>query len=182
VLCELGEGAVNIGAWHEALNLAAIWGLPVVFLVMNNEYSMGSPVGEVSAEPRVHKRAAAFRMRGERVDGQDVEAVYEATRELLGEARERRGPAVLEALTYRYRGHSVADPGSAYRSPEEVEQWRGRDPIALFEARLLERGILSSDDLDQVRQHAERRVAEAASGRPCAAPCARSCWSTTGSS
>jgi pyruvate dehydrogenase E1 component alpha subunit len=80
---------------------------------------------------------------------------------LLGEARERRGPAVLEALTYRYRGHSVADPGSGYRSPEEIEQWRGRDPIALFEARLLERGILSSDDLDQVRQDAERRVAEA---------------------
>jgi pyruvate dehydrogenase E1 component alpha subunit len=162
VLCELGEGAVNIGAWHEALNLAAIWDLPVVFLVMNNEYSMGSPVGEVSAEPEVHRRAAAFRMRGERVDGQDVEAVLAAAGELLDEARERRRPTVLEALTYRYRGHSVADPGTAYRSPNEVEQWRRHDPIALFGARLRERGIFSSDDeLEQVRRHAERRVAEA---------------------
>ena len=162
VLCELGEGAVNIGAWHEALNLAAIWDLPVVFLVMNNEYSMGSAVAEVSAEPEVHKRAAAFRMRGERVDGQDVEAVYEAAGELLRDARERRRPAVLEALTYRYRGHSVADPGTAYRSPGEVEEWRRRDPIALFGARLRERGIFSSDDeLEQVRRHAEQRVAAA---------------------
>ena len=162
VLCELGEGAVNIGAWHEALNLAAIWDLPVVFLVMNNEYSMCSAVAEVSAEPEVHKRAAAFRMRGERVDGQDVEAVYEAAGELLRDARERRRPAVLEALTYRYRGHSVADPGTAYRSPGEVEEWRRRDPIALFGARLRERGIFSSDDeLEQVRRHAEQRVAAA---------------------
>jgi pyruvate dehydrogenase E1 component alpha subunit len=162
VLCELGEGAVNIGAWHEALNLAAIWDLPVVFLVMNNEYSMGSPVGEVSAEPEVYKRAAAFRMRGERVDGQDLEAVYEAAHQLLRDARELRRPAVLEALTYRYRGHSVADPGTAYRSPDEVEQWRRRDPIALFAARLRERGIFSSDDeLEQVRRRAERRVAHA---------------------
>jgi pyruvate dehydrogenase E1 component alpha subunit len=162
VLCELGEGAVNIGAWHEALNLAAIWELPVVFLVMNNEYSMGSAVAQVSAEPDVYKRAAAFRMRGERVDGQDVEAVHEATGELLREAREGRRPAVLEALTYRYRGHSVADPGSGYRTADEVEQWRRRDPIALFEAGLLRRGIFSAgDEPAEVRRRAERRVADA---------------------
>jgi pyruvate dehydrogenase E1 component alpha subunit len=162
VLCELGEGAVNIGAWHEALNLAAIWDLPVVFLVMNNEYSMGSAVAQVSAEPEVHKRAGAFRMRGERVDGQDVEAVYEAVGELLLDARERRRPAVLEALTYRYHGHSVADPGTAYRSRGEVEEWRRRDPIVLFGARLLERGSFCSDDeLEQLQRDAEQRVAEA---------------------
>jgi pyruvate dehydrogenase E1 component alpha subunit len=162
VLCELGEGAVNIGAWHEALNLAAIWDLPVVFLVMNNEYSMGSAVAEVSAEPEVHKRATSFRMRGERVDGQDVEAVYETAGELLRDAREGRRPAVLEALTYRYRGHSVADPGTAYRSPDEVEEWRRRDPIPLFGRRLLGRGIfVSNDELDEVRHDAERRVAQA---------------------
>jgi pyruvate dehydrogenase E1 component alpha subunit len=127
---------------------------------MNNEYSMGSAVAEVSAEPEVHKRAAAFRMRGKRVDGQDVEAVHEAAHELLRDARELRRSAVLEALTYRYRGHSVADPGTAYRSPEEVDEWRRRDPIGLFGARLRQREIFSSDDqLDEVRRHAERRVA-----------------------
>jgi pyruvate dehydrogenase E1 component alpha subunit len=162
VLCELGEGAVNIGAWHEALNLAAIWDLPIVFLVMNNEYSMGSAVAEVSAEPQVHNRASAFRMRGERVDGQDIEAVNEAAHELLHDARGRRRPAILEALTYRYRGHSVADPGTAYRSPEEIEEWRRRDPIVLYGRRLLGRGIFSSDDeLDDVRRRAEQRVARA---------------------
>jgi pyruvate dehydrogenase E1 component alpha subunit len=151
VLCELGEGAVNIGAWHEALNLAAIWDLPIVFLVMNNEYSMGSPVAEVSAEPEVHRRAAAFRMRAKRVDGQDLEAVLAAARELLHAARERGGPAVLEALTYRYRGHSVADPGVAYRTADEVAEWKRRDPIELFGRRLLERGVSSRDELDEVR-------------------------------
>ena len=144
VLCELGEGAVNIGAWHEALNLAAIWELPVVFLVMNNQYGMGSPVSQASAEPMVHRRATAFRMRGERVDGQDLEAVMAIAGELLGDAREQRRPAVLEALTYRYRGHSVADPGKAYRSEEEVDQWKRRDPIALLGHRLTELGEFRS--------------------------------------
>jgi pyruvate dehydrogenase E1 component alpha subunit len=162
VLCELGEGAVNIGAWHEALNLAAIWDLPVVFLVMNNEYSMGSPVAAVSAQPEVYKRASAFRMEGERVDGQDVEAVREATGKLLAEARGRRRPSVLEAMTYRYRGHSVADPGTSYRSSDELERWRQRDPIMLFGSKLRDRGVFSPDeDLDNVRREAERRVAEA---------------------
>jgi pyruvate dehydrogenase E1 component alpha subunit len=162
VLCELGEGAVNIGAWHEALNLAAIWELPVVFLVMNNQYGMGSPVSQVSAEPMVYRRATAFRMRGERVDGQDLEAVMAIAGELLDNAREQRRPAVLEALTYRYRGHSVADPGRAYRSEEEVDQWKRRDPIALLGGRLLERGEFRSQaDLDEVRDRAQRRVRQA---------------------
>lgn len=162
VLCELGEGAVNIGAWHEALNLAAIWKLPVVFLVMNNQYGMGSSVSEMSAEPEIYKRAVAYRMRGERVDGQDLEAVMGVAGELLGEARELRQPSVLEALTYRYRGHSVADPGTAYRSGDEVEQWKRRDPIVLLGRRLTELGAFSSQgEVDDVRRRAECRVEEA---------------------
>ncbi|MGB2712299.1 MAG: thiamine pyrophosphate-dependent enzyme [Conexibacter sp.] len=138
VLCELGDGAVNMGAWHESLNLAAIWELPIVFLVLNNQYGMGTTVEQASAEPELHKRAAAFRMHGERVDGQDVEAVLGAADRLLRRARAERKPAVLEALTYRYRGHSVADAGTAYRTAAEVEQWKRRDPLAIYRARLIE--------------------------------------------
>jgi pyruvate dehydrogenase E1 component alpha subunit len=161
VLCELGEGAVNLGAWHESLNLAGIWDLPIVFLVMNNEYGMGSAVDKVSAEPCVYKRADAFRMRGERVDGQNLEEVMEAADQLLGEAREKHRPSVLECMTYRYRGHSVADAGTAYRTKEEIEEWQERDPISLFGKALLERGALGSkDELDEIRERADKRVQE----------------------
>src|SRR3712207_4118648 len=119
VLCELGDGAVNMGAWHESLNLAALWRLPVVFLVVNNRYGMGTGVGRASAEPELHKRASAHRMHGEAVDGDDLDAVLEVCGRLLERARADREPSVLEALTYRYRGHSVADAGLAYRRSEE---------------------------------------------------------------
>ena len=97
VLCELGDGAVNIGSWHESLNLAALWRLPIVYLVVNNEYGMGTSVARASAEPELHKRASAYRMHGEEVDGDDLEAVLEATEQLLDRARDEREPAVLEA-------------------------------------------------------------------------------------
>src|SRR5918999_696820 len=104
VLCELGDGATNISAWHESLNLAGLWDLPVVYLVTNNVYGMGTSVERASAEPELYKRACAYRMRGERVDGNDLEAVLQMTSELLDNARRDREPAVLELLTYRYRG------------------------------------------------------------------------------
>jgi pyruvate dehydrogenase E1 component alpha subunit len=141
VLCELGDGAVNIGSWHESLNLAAVWRLPVVFLVVNNQYGMGTAVERASAEPDVFRRAAAYRIDGERVDGDDLEAVAEASGRLLAAAREERRPAVLEAMTYRYRGHSVADAGLAYRSREEIEEHRSRDPIERTRATLTKSGV-----------------------------------------
>jgi pyruvate dehydrogenase E1 component alpha subunit len=147
VLCELGDGAVNIGAWHESLNLAALWQLPVVFLIINNRYGMGTSVDQASSEPQLHRRAAAYRIHGEPVDGQDVEAVNEATHRLLERARATREPAVLEAETYRYRGHSVADPGTAYRSAEELAAWKTRDPLVTYAAELLERGELDSQSV-----------------------------------
>jgi pyruvate dehydrogenase E1 component alpha subunit len=157
VLCELGDGAVNMGAWHEALNLAAIWHLPVVFAVFNNGYGMGTSVEQSSAEPEVHKRAAAFRMPGERVDGQDVEEVHAAADALLHRARTERRPAVLEVMTYRLRGHSVADAGTGYRTKEEIAEWADkRDPIALVTRKLVDAGV-SADQLDAVE--AEARVA-----------------------
>lgn len=149
VLCELGDGAVNMGAWHESLNLAALWRLPVVFLVINNMYGMGTAVERASAEPEIHRRAASYRMPGERVDGNDLDAVVEAAGRLFKQAREERQPAVLEALTYRYRGHSVADAGLAYRTKEEIEEREAHDPILRVRRELLAQGVAEAE-LDAV--------------------------------
>ena len=157
VLCELGDGAVNMGAWHESLNLAALWELPVVFLVVNNGYGMGTSVARASAEPELWRRAASYRMHGERVDGDDLEAVIEASGNLLAAARQERRPAVLEAVTYRYRGHSVADAGLAYRTKEEIAERRAHDPIERVRRRLLEAGTPEAE-LDQIAERARERV------------------------
>jgi pyruvate dehydrogenase E1 component alpha subunit len=157
VLCELGDGAVNMGAWHESLNLAALWDLPIVFLVLNNEYGMGTSVGRASAEPELWRRASAHRMHGERIDGDDLDVVVEAAGRLLREAREERRPAVLEAITYRYRGHSVADAGLAYRTPGEIAARKALDPISRVRAQLMATGA-TEDELDAIDDEAEARV------------------------
>jgi len=145
VLCELGEGAVNMGAWHESLNLASLWQLPIVYLVVNNRYGMGTSVARASAEPEVFKRARAHRMAGERVDGDDLDEVLSAATHLLARAREERSPAVLEAVTYRFRGHSIADAGLSYRTREEVAEHEARDAIERFRAKLLKAGVPEAD-------------------------------------
>jgi pyruvate dehydrogenase E1 component alpha subunit len=160
VLCELGDGAVNMGAWHESLNLATVWNLPIVFLVINNQYGMGTSVERASAEPDLYKRAAAYRMRGEQVDGDDLEAVLAISQELITEARELRRPAVLEALTYRYRGHSVADAGLAYRTKEEIEERRKHDPLERTR-RLLSKQGASKADVEAAETAAADAVARA---------------------
>ena len=157
VVCELGDGAVNMGAWHESLNLAALWRLPIVYLIVNNKYGMGTAVERASAEPELHKRASAFRMHGEAVDGDELEAVIEASARLLGRAREAREPAVLEAVTYRYRGHSVADAGLAYRTKEEIAAFQERDPLLRTAARLREAGA-STEELRAIDERVEERV------------------------
>jgi pyruvate dehydrogenase E1 component alpha subunit len=157
VLCELGDGAVNMGAWHESLNLASVWKLPVVFLVINNLYGMGTSVDRASAETDLFKRAGSYRMDGERVDGDDLEEVEAATSRLLRRAREERRPAVLEAVTYRYRGHSVADAGLAYRSREEIEEHRREDPLVSTRQLLEARGVLGVA-LDALERDAEDAV------------------------
>jgi pyruvate dehydrogenase E1 component alpha subunit len=157
VLCELGDGAVNMGAWHESLNLAALWHLPIVFLIVNNEYGMGTSVGRASAEPELWRRAGAHRMHGERVDGDDLDAVVEAGTRLLHGAREERRPAVLEAMTYRYRGHSVADAGLAYRTREEIKERQFKDPIVRVRDQLRDAGV-QEPELDAVDNRADERV------------------------
>jgi pyruvate dehydrogenase E1 component alpha subunit len=150
VLCQFGDGAVETGSFHEALNLAGVWDLPIVFQIINNQYGMGTSVEQSAAEPDLWRRAAAYRMHGERVDGNDVLAVREATGRLLAEAREQRRPALLETVTYRHRGHSVADAGKVYRSAEEIASWRKRDPITRFGLFCTEHGLLTAEQIEQI--------------------------------
>jgi pyruvate dehydrogenase E1 component alpha subunit len=146
-----------MGAWHESLNLAALWRLPVVFLIVNNEYGMGTSVERASAEPELYRRACAHHMHGERVNGDDLDAVIEATGRLLRRAREERLPAVLEAVTYRYRGHSVADAGLAYRTKDEIAERQARDPLVRVQRQLREAGI-GDDELGEIDRVADERV------------------------
>ncbi|MBA2637243.1 MAG: pyruvate dehydrogenase (acetyl-transferring) E1 component subunit alpha [Solirubrobacterales bacterium] len=159
VVCEMGDAATNIGAFHEALNLAGLWRLPIVYLVINNLYGMGTSVERASAEPELFKRGSAYRIHGERVDGDDLEAVLEASDRLLQRAREEREPAILETLTYRWRGHSVADAGLNYRTREEIAEHREhRDPILILAGRLLERGLADEAALARIEAEAREEV------------------------
>lgn len=151
-LCFFGDGAAQTGLFHETMNLAALWKLPVLFIVENNLYAMGTSVERSSSEPEFYKRAAAYRMHGERVDGMDLFAVRAVADRLIPQVRETKEPAFLEAVTYRYRGHGAADPGT-YRTKEEVEEWRKRDPIGIVEAFLIKEGRLTEEDVERI--HAE---------------------------
>jgi pyruvate dehydrogenase E1 component alpha subunit len=161
VLCQFGDGATNIGAFHEALNLAAVWRLPIVFQVINNLYGMGTSVEQASAEPELYKRACSYRMHGQQVDGNDLLAVREAAGRLLTRAREESQPALLETTTYRFRGHSVADAGKVYRTAEELASWRERDPITRYVGLLREHDLLDDDQLESMRKEVADEISEA---------------------
>lgn len=157
-----GDGAVDEGAFHESLNLAELWSLPIVFVCENNLYSMGNALQKAWSVPSLAPRAAAYGMAYEQVDGMDLIAMREAGARAIARARNESKPTLIEALTYRFRGHSMADPG-AYRPKEEVERWRTtRDPIALFSARLKDAGVASDQDLAAAEERAARVAAEAA--------------------
>ena len=157
VLCELGDGAINMGAWHESLNLAAVWHLPVVFLVMNNEYGMGTSVERASAVTDLYRRADAYNLPAERVDGDDLLAVAQAASTMLAAAREERRAGVLELVTYRHRGHSVADAGLAYRTRGEIDEHIKRDPIFRVRELLSQEG-LGDEELDAMLTVVEEQV------------------------
>jgi pyruvate dehydrogenase E1 component alpha subunit len=177
VLCELGDGAINMGAWHESLNLAAVWRLPVVFLIMNNEYGMGTSVERASAVTDLYRRAAAYDLPAERVDGDDLLAVAQASATLLGAAREERQASVLELVTYRYRGHSVADAGLAYRTRGEIDEHIQRDPIFRVRALLAQEGVPDAE-LDGLMGAAEEQVAAAVAASVASPPPAVSTLAT----
>jgi pyruvate dehydrogenase E1 component alpha subunit len=160
VLCFFGDGAANHGNFHEGLNMAAIWRLPVVFLCENNQYAMSMAVRRAMAVPRVADRAVAYGIPGETVDGMDVVAVYRAVRAAVERARRGEGPTLIEAITYRYKGHSKSDR-QVYRTKEEVQAWMARDPIARLREALIARGWLSEAEAAALEERAREAVAEA---------------------
>jgi len=159
-VCMLGDGATNTGNFGETMNLAALWSLPIFFLVENNLYGMGTALERHSAVADLSKKAEGLGVPGERIDGMDVLAVREAVSEHILLAREERKPTLVEAFTYRYRGHSAADP-EVYREKAEVEEWRQKDPIETFAKRLIEEKLLGEGDLEKIREQAEKTVIEA---------------------
>jgi pyruvate dehydrogenase E1 component alpha subunit len=163
-----GDGATNIGTFHESLNMAATWKAPVVFIVTNNLYGEYSPMHTTTSISDLARRADAYGMPGVVVDGQDVEAVHEAVTEAVARARAGEGPTLLEMKTYRYRGHSRTDPGK-YRPEGELEAWKERDPLLLLGRKLAEDGILSEAEQDQLHEQAQAEI-DAAAARAAEAP------------
>src|SRR6188472_1759841 len=159
-LCVFGDGAANQGTFGESLNLAALWKLPVVFMVTNNQFGMGTSLERHSAVTDLHKRGEGFGVPGMQCDGMDVLDTMHVTQEALRIAREERRPILVEAITYRFRGHSMADP-EEYRTKEQVEEWRKRDPIIAFSQRLIDAGLIDEGDADQIDKEALGTVDEA---------------------
>jgi pyruvate dehydrogenase E1 component alpha subunit len=161
-LTYFGDGAANQGQVFESFNMAELWKLPVVYIIENNQYAMGTAVGRSTAEVHLYKRGAAHNIPGEAVDGMDVEAVYAAGQKAVQWARGGNGPYILEMKTYRYRGHSMSDPAK-YRTREEVQQMREKhDPIDTFGARLVRMGILKEDDLKMFDRDVRQTITRAA--------------------
>lgn len=160
-LCFFGDGASSEGTFHESLNIASIWKLPVIYFCENNGYAISTPARETVSVPDVAVRAAGYDMPGVVVDGQDVLAVHEATAEAVARARAGEGPTLIEAKTYRYDEHAAGLNPLHYRTEEEIERWRERDPIVLFRARLAEEDLLSADRLAAIEAEAEADVADA---------------------
>jgi pyruvate dehydrogenase E1 component alpha subunit len=158
--CFFGDGAVAEGEFHESLNLAALWELPVLFLCENNFYAMGSALRRVQAEPDIHKKAESYRMTSEVVDGMDVIAVEAAARRAAEAVRETGRPYFLECRTYRYRAHSMFD-AELYRDKEEVEALRRYDPLHVFPAFLRDWGLATEDDLARMEEEVKAEVDEA---------------------
>ncbi|MFE3457949.1 pyruvate dehydrogenase (acetyl-transferring) E1 component subunit alpha [Nocardiopsis aegyptia] len=163
VMCQMGDGTTNIGAWHESLNIAKLWNLPIVFVVINNFTGMGTTVEMSSAEPDLYKRGGAFRIEGERVDGRDVLAVRDTASRLIERARTEQTPFLLEAWSYRQKGHSVVDPAK-YRTEEQRDEARSEenDPIQIFGEKLAKAGLLTDEQRDEINASVKAEVAEAA--------------------
>jgi 2-oxoisovalerate dehydrogenase E1 component len=156
-----GDGAGNTGSFHEGLNLASIWKLPIVFVCENNLYATEMPFAKSTAADSVAARASAYRMPGVQVDGQDAIAVYGAAGEAIARARNGAGPVLLECQTYRYVGHHEGDPGTEYRTREEVEEWRLRDPIRALERRMLGGELVLEGDLDRIGKEVDALLDDA---------------------
>jgi acetoin:2,6-dichlorophenolindophenol oxidoreductase subunit alpha len=155
-----GDGASNIGAFHESLNMAAVWKLPVIFVCENNLYGEYSPLHTTTAVENIADRACAYNIPGVIVDGQDVETVYASTREAVARARKGQGPTLLEIKTYRYRGHSRTDT-APYRPEGELDEWLKRDPIYILRDRMIADGQLDQTEFEELDEATQRKVIEA---------------------
>ena len=160
-LCFFGDGAVNEGAFHEALNVSALWDLPVVFIIENNRYGMGTPLDRASSVKDLYQRGSAYGIPRREVNGMDLVAVRSALGEAIDRARKEKRPTLLEAETYRYRGHSMSDPGK-YRTKEEVEQMMQFDPIHVFARRLTEQERVAESELEAMDKDVLAQVEDAA--------------------
>ncbi len=160
VACFFGDGAANEGAFHEAVNLAAIWKLPVVFVCENNKYGMSFSTERAFAIENIADRALGYGIPGVTVDGNDVEAVHAAMETAVARARAGEGPTLLENLTYRWKGHSKSDK-NLYRTKEEIAEWRGLDPILRFEGRVRELGLLDDEEIQRVRTEVVEEIRNA---------------------
>jgi len=160
VACFFGDGATNEGAFHEAVNLAAIWKLPVVFICENNKYGMSFSTEKSMAVDTIAERASAYGIPGVGVDGNDVAAVYDVVHAAVERARAGDGPTLVESVTYRHKGHSKSDK-NLYRTREEISEWRDKDPILQFEAVVRERGLLSDEEIQAARTEAMESIRNA---------------------
>lgn len=161
VACFFGDGASNIGDFHEALNLAAIWKLPVIFVCENNMYAISVHVKKSTSVKNISDRAVAYNIPGMTVDGNDAIAVYKVASEAVQGARGGRGPALIECKTYRIVGHGTTDPGTSYRTREEIEEWRKRCPIENLRNHLLNNNILREEEALRIEEDARAKVVEA---------------------
>ena len=159
-ICMFGDGATNIGYFHEALNLAKTWGLRVLWVCENNQYGMGTSVGRASAVTSIRQKADGYGMKSGQVNGMDVIKVHEAAQEAIAYVRAEAQPYLLEVDTYRFRGHSMGDP-ERYRKAEEVKQWQENDPIGIFNKYLLEKKIATRKGLDEIEARVEEEVNKA---------------------
>ncbi len=154
-----GDGTCNVGQFYECLNMASLWKLPILFVVENNRWAIGMDHNRATSDPEIWRKAAAFGMAGEEVDGMDVLAVRAATQRALERARAGEGPTLLECLTYRFRGHSLADPDEL-RSAAEKEFWAQRDPIKQFAGQLTGRNLATADELKQMDREVDAEIAD----------------------
>jgi pyruvate dehydrogenase E1 component alpha subunit len=162
IVCYFGDGAVPEGEFHEALNLSSLWKLPVIYVCENNRYAMGTSLERALAETEIYKLGQAYKIPSEPVDGMDVLAIREATARAVERARKDKTPALLEARTYRFRGHSMRDPaGAVYRTKEEVEREKLRDPIILFRDRAVGASLLTNEDVQAIEKDVNDIVDEA---------------------
>ena len=159
-ICMFGDGATNIGFFHEALNLSKVWNLPVLWVCENNQYGMGTSVERASAVPEMRQKAEGYNMPNDQIDGMDVMKVRETSLEILEKIRSGEGPYFLEILTYRFRGHSMGDP-ERYRKPDEIKKYQENDPIGIYRRHLLENEIAKEGELDDLDTRAEAEIQEA---------------------